>query len=205
MNARELKIDTYIENAAPFAQPILRHLRELIHKTCPEVQETWKWSFPHFDYKGSILCSMGAFKNHCAFTFFKYSLMEDPEGIFQTVGKSSMGQLGQIRDLKDIPGDKILGSYIKQAMKLNETGVKLPGKSKPAGTVIAPDTPDYFLSALKANSNAKLAFDEFSPGKRKEYIEWLEEARTEATRNKRLATAIEWISEGKSRHWKYQK
>lgn len=197
------RIDAYIAKAAPFAQPILLHLRALVHDARPDVEETMKWSFPHFDYKGSILCSMAAFKQHCAFTFFKYALMEDPHGIFNTIGKTAMGQLGQIKDLKDLPKDKIIKEYIRQAMKLNEAGVKLPAKNKPS--TVALDTPEYFAKALKKNKQAQTVFEGFSAGKRKEYIEWLEEAKTEATREKRLATAIEWIAEGKARHWKYQK
>jgi uncharacterized protein YdeI (YjbR/CyaY-like superfamily) len=198
------RIDAYIAKAAPFAQPILNHLRELVHVACPNVDETWKWSFPHFDYKGSILCSMAAFKQHCAFGFFKASLMEDPHGILTTIGKTAMGHLGQIKDLKDLPKDKILKDYIKQAMKLNEAGVKLPSRSKGQKPVEL-DTPEYFTKALKKNKAADLAYKAFTPGKKKEYIEWLEGAKTEATRDKRLATAVEYISEGKSLNWKYQK
>ena len=205
MANRDSRIDAYIAKAAPFAQPILNHLRDLVHQACPDVEETIKWSFPHFDYKGSILCSMAAFKQHAAFTFFKYSLMNDPHGIFNPVGKTAMGQFGQIRELKDLPKDRIILTYIKQAMKLNEAGAKLPARKKPETGNLAPDTPDYLSKALKKNPAATMLFEAFSPGKRKEYIEWLEEAKTEATREKRLATAIEWISEGKSRHWKYQK
>lgn len=204
MADKDPRIDAYIAKAAPFAQPILIHLRELVHAACPAVEKTWKWSFPHFDYKGSILCSMAGFKQHCSFTFFKYSLMEDPHGIFNIVGKTAMGQLGQIKELKDLPKDKILKDYIKQAMKLNEAGAKLPSRSN-GQAVVEPDTPDYFTQALKKNKAADLVYRAFTPGKKKEYIEWLEGAKTEATREKRLATAVEYISEGKSLNWKYQK
>ena len=203
MGNRDPRIDAYISNAAPFAQPILIHLRELVHATCPSVEETWKWSFPHFDYKGSILCSMAAFKQHCAFGFFKASLLSDPHCILNIIGKTAMGQLGQIRDLKDLPKDKILKEYIKEAMKLNDAGVKNSKPKVPKTT--EPDTPDYLVKALKKNKTAYAAFEAFPPGKRKEYIEWLEGAKTEVTRDKRLATAIEYISEGKGLNWKYQK
>ena len=203
MGNRDPRIDAYISNAAPFAQPILIHLRELVHATCPSVEETWKWSFPHFDYKGSILCSMAAFKQHCAFGFFKASLLSDSHGILNIIGKTAMGQLGQIRDLKDLPKDKILKEYIKEAMKLNDAGVKNSKPKVPKTTEL--DTPDYLVKALKKNKTAYAAFEAFPPGKRKEYIEWLEGAKTEVTRDKRLATAIEYISEGKGLNWKYQK
>ncbi|RZK98551.1 MAG: hypothetical protein EOO89_32135 [Pedobacter sp.] len=147
---------------------------------------------------------MAGFKQHCSFTFFKYSLMDDPHGIFSTVGKTAMGQLGQIKDLKDLPKDKILKDYIKQAMKLNEAGAKLPSRSKGEG-VVKLDTPEYFIKALKSNKAADLAYKAFTPGKKNEYIEWLEGAKTEATKTKRIAEAIKWIGEGKSRFWKYAK
>lgn len=204
MKNTDPRIDAYIEKSAPFAQPILRHIRELVHQTCPEVEETIKWSFPHFDYKGSILCSMASFKQHAAFSFFKASLMEDPHGLLTTVGRTSMGHLGQLRELSDLPKDKLLKEYIRQAMMLNEAGVKIPSKPKAAKTKEL-DTPEYLLKALKKNKAALQVFEAFPPGKRNEYIEWLEEARTETTRDKRLATALEWISEGKGRNWKYQK
>jgi uncharacterized protein YdeI (YjbR/CyaY-like superfamily) len=204
MPAKDARIDAYIAKAAPFAQPILTHLRKLVHETCPGVEETIKWSFPHFDYKGSILCSMASFKQHCAFGFFKAAMMEDAEGILTTVGKTAMGHLGQIKELKDLPKDKILKAYIKQAMKLNESGVKLKTKPKVTG-IKELDTPDYFVKALKKNKAAWEMWSGFTPGKKKEYIEWLEDAKAEATRDKRMATAVEWISEGKIRNWKYQK
>jgi uncharacterized protein YdeI (YjbR/CyaY-like superfamily) len=204
MTDKDPRIDAYIAKAAPFAQPILTHLRELVHQACPDVDETWKWSFPHFDYKGSILCSMAAFKQHCSFGFFKASLMEDPHGILTTVGKTAMGHLGQIKELKDLPKDKILKEYIKQAMRLNEAGVKVPSKPKTTKATEL-DTPDYLQKALRKSKPAFAAFEAFTPGKRKEYIEWLEGAKTETTREKRLATAIEYISEGKGLNWKYQK
>jgi len=202
--SRDPRVDAYIAKSAQFAQPILNHLRELVHKVCPDVEETMKWSFPNFDYKGSILCNMAAFKQHCAFGFFKASLMNDPHGLLHAEGKTAFGQLGQVKDVKDLPKDKLLKEYIQQAMKLNEAGVKLSPK-KPKVKVQEPDEPEYLTKALKKNIAAQQTFASFPPGKRKEYIEWLEEAKTEATREKRLATAIEWISEGKSRNWKYQK
>ena len=204
MAEKDPRIDAYIAKAAPFAQPILSHLRELVHAACPDVKETWKWSFPNFDYKGSILCSMAAFKQHCSFTFFKYALMKDPHGIFNAVGKTAMGQLGQIRDLSDLPKDKILKEYIKEAMKLNEAGIKMPSRAK-GQKAVELDTPDYFIKALKKNKAADIAYKAFTAGKKKEYIEWLEGAKSDATRDRRLVTAIEYISEGKSLNWKYQK
>ncbi len=198
---KDPRIDAYIAKAAPFARPVLNHLRNIIHATCADVTETMKWSFPHFVYKGSILCSMAAFKQHCSFSFFKASLMNDAEGILTTIGKTSMGNFGQIKKLADLPRDKILKDYLKQAANLNEAGVKLPRiRIKNTSEL---EVPDYFMKVLKKNKNAMIGFEAFSPSHKKEYIEWITDAKTEITRDKRIATAVEWIEEGKSRNWKY--
>lgn len=197
------RVDLYIAKSADFAQPILNHLRKLIHATCPQVEETIKWGFPHFEYKGAIIGNLASFKNHCGFSFWKASVMEDPHGILSMVGKTSMGSLGQLRELEDLPPDKIMKEYIKEAMRLNEEHVKIPAVKKAVKKPLK--TPDYFLAALKKNKKALAAFEAFTPSARNEYIEWLEEAKTEATKEKRMATALEWIAEGKTRHWKFKK
>ena len=194
--------DDYIKATAPFARPILTHLRELVHKACPDVSETIKWGFPHFEYKG-ILCSMAGFKNHCSFGFWKAALMEDKANILHVVEKHSMGHLDKITDLSDLPPDKILVSYIRQAVKLNEDDVKLvPRKVVPDKKLTVPT---YFLKAVKSNSAAFATFENFSYTNKKEYVEWVEDAKTDATRQKRLDTAIDWMAEGKIRNWKYVK
>jgi uncharacterized protein YdeI (YjbR/CyaY-like superfamily) len=195
------KIDGYIERSADFAKPILNHLRELVHEACPDVEEKWKWSFPNFDHKGPF-CSMAAFKQHCAFGFWKASLMKDPHKI---LGASSeaMGQMGRITKLEDLPPDDVLIAYIKEAKELNDKGIKLPARPKSTEKkelVI----PDYLTTALEQNAKAQETFENFRYSHKKEYVEWLTEAKTEDTRDKRLAKAIEQMSEGKSRHWKYQ-
>lgn len=198
------RVDAYIANAAPFAQPVLTHFRSLIHKADPDVVETIKWGFPNFESHGAVVCSMAAFKQHCTFGFWKASLMKDPNKILAVGEKASMGHLGRIESVKDIPADKIMIAYIKEAVKLNADGVKRPvkEKAKPATPV---KTPDFILKALKKNAKALKAFEAFSPSHRKEYIEWITEAKTDPTRDKRIATMIEWLEEGKSRNWKYQK
>src|SRR5258705_9762882 len=130
MPTTDKRIDTYIEKKAEFAKPILTHIRELVHKACPGVQETIKWGMPYFDYEGSILCAMAAFKEHCTFLFWKASLMKDPEKIFQITEREAMGHFGRITSLKDLPTDKILVAYIKEAAALNEQEIKLPPKKK---------------------------------------------------------------------------
>lgn len=197
------RIDEYIAKSADFAKPILNHLRDVIHKACPRVEETIKWSFPHFDYSGSILCSMAAFKQHCAFGFWLGSLMSDPHKLMSTVGeKTAMGHFGRLQNLGDLPSDKILITYIKEAMALNEKGVKVKKERSTKTKEI--EIPPYLSDALKKNKKASEAFYKFSPSHRKEYLEWITEAKTEATRAKRIATTLERLSEGKSRHWKYQ-
>lgn len=198
MPTNDPRIDAYIEKAADFAQPILIHLRELVHKACPDVSETLKWSMPSFEYKG-ILCGFASFKNHCTFGFWKQSLME--QSAFSTE-KTAMGSFGKLTSIKDLPSDKIIVGLIHQAMELNEKGIKVPKKKAPEKKEIA--IPDDMSAALLKNKKAGAHFEKFSPGQRREYVEWVTEAKTEATRNKRLATAVEWLSEGKRRNWKYE-
>jgi len=191
------RVDEYIAKSAEFAQPILIHLREVIHAACPEVKETIKWSMPNFDYHG-IMCNMAAFKQHCAFGFWKAELLLADE---DDKGKEAMGQFGRITSVKDLPSKKVLTAYVKKAMKLNEAGVKVAKpKAAPRELVV----PDYFIAALEANPAAYEVFNNFSTSAKREYCEWLTEAKTEATRDKRMAQAVEWIAEGKKRNWKYE-
>jgi uncharacterized protein YdeI (YjbR/CyaY-like superfamily) len=199
MPKRDPRVDAYIAKSAPFAKPILIHLREAVHDACPECVETIKWSFPHFMYCG-ILCSMAAFKQHCAFGFWKGAQVVD-----KNTDKSdeAMGQFGRITRLADLPPKKTLQALIKKAMKRNESGDQAPAKSKrkPKPEAAVPD--DLFL-ALRKNKKALATFDGFSPSHRREYIEWITEAKRAETRLSRIKTTIEWLADGKSRHWKYQ-
>ncbi|HVI44755.1 MAG TPA: YdeI/OmpD-associated family protein [Chitinophaga sp.] len=201
MSNYDPRIDAYIEKSADFAVPILLHMRELVHKACPDITETIKWGMPYFDYNGSILCGMAAFKQHCVFLFWKAALMPDPAEILIREKDQAMGQLGRIEKLKDLPADKIMLQYIREAASLNEAGLVVPRK-KPA-TKQELDIPDYFTSALKKNKKALATFDAFSYSNKKEYVTWVTEAKTEKTREERLATSIEWMAEGKIRNWKY--
>lgn len=196
-------IDAYIAKSADFAKPILEHLRDLIHEACPEVEEKTKWSMPHFDYLGEMMCSMAAFKQHCAFGFWKASLMKDPKGIMQKQQRGAMGHFDRITSIKDLPPAKVLIAYIKEAMKLNEEGMKANAKPKKVLKPLAP--PADLVKALSKNKKAKIHFDAFTPGKRNEYIVWITDAKSEETRAKRMTQATEWIAEGKSRNWKYEK
>jgi uncharacterized protein YdeI (YjbR/CyaY-like superfamily) len=202
MGKRDKKIDAYIEKAQPFARPILNHLRELVHKACPGTEEKMKWSFPHFDYKGQMMCSMAGFKQHCVFGFWKASLMKDKSLVAMAKTEVAMGHLGRITSLKDLPPDKVLKGYIKEAMKLNDEGVKLPARAKtPSAPVVVPPE---LTAALKKNKTAWETFEAFSNSHKKEYIQWITEAKTESTREKRLEQAIEMMAEGKNRNWKYE-
>jgi len=200
MATKDKRIDAYIAKAQPFARPILNHIRKLVHAACPEVTETVKWSFPHFDYKGSF-CNMAAFKEHCSFGFWKQSLIKDTHGIFAK--EQSAGSLGRITSMKDLPSEKVLLAYIKQAMAINDEGIKQPAKAKITTSNKELVLPDYLVKALAKNKKAQTAFNSFSYSHKKEYVEWLTEAKTEETKQSRLKTAIEWMAEGKSRHWKY--
>ncbi len=203
MQEKDPRVDAYIEKSAPFAKPILVKLRKLVFQACPEVEETIKWSFPNYEIHGSMLCSMAAFKEHCAFGFWKAALLEDPADILKLADKNSMGHLDRIGSVKDLPADKILVAYLKEAALLNKNKVKLARPKAPPKKELP--IPKQLAAALKKNKKALTVFESFPPSQRREYIEWITEAKTEETLNKRLMTTIEWLEEGKSRNWKYKK
>ncbi len=198
MPTTDPRVDAYIEKSAEFAKPILTHIRKIVHEACPDITETMKWSFPHFDHKGTV-CSMASFKQHCAFGFWKQSLLEKDAFPAQ---KTAMGSFGRITSLDDLPDEKVMIQLVHQAVDLNEKGVKVAKKPVERKELVVPDD---LIGALKQNKKAKTAFDKFGYSHKKEYIEWITEAKTEATRNKRLATTVELLSEGKGRNWKYEK
>jgi len=202
MAKKEKAIDAYIAKSADFAKPILNHLRELVHKSCPDAEEKMKWSFPHFDYKGEMMCSMAAFKQHAVFGFWKATLMKDRVLVDNAKSEVSMGHLGKLTSLKDLPSDKKLIAWIKEAMKLNDEGIKI-AKPKPVAKKEL-EVPDYFTKALSKNKTASKIFEAFPYSHKKEYVEWITEAKTDETRNRRIGSAIEMIAEGKSRNWKYK-
>ena len=201
------KVDAYLAKAKPFAQPILNHLRELVHKGCPEVEETIKWSRPFFEYRGAILGNMSAFKEHCSFGFWGQEIgavLRDADAL----SADGMGSLGRITTVKDLPADKLMLGWIRQAKSFVDTGQytspiaarnKVAKPEKP--TVKAPTE---FTAALKKNKKAAAVFEAFSPSCKREYVEWIADAKRPETRDKRILTAVEWIAEGKQRNWKYQ-
>jgi len=199
------EVTKYIENSEDFAKPILNHIRLQVHKNCPDVIESIKWGIPHFDYKKDFMCVMASAKSHCSLTFIKSEFMSDPR--FDGGKKVKAGQrfMSKIKSLSELPSDEELAGFIKEAMDLNDRGIKLDKTAKAAPGSKPVETPDYLLEALSANPAAKEVFDSESPSFRKNYIVWLESAKTDATRQRRMEEALEWISEGKGRFWKYQK
>ena len=197
MGKRDPRVDAYIAKAADFAKPILLHLRGVVHEACPTVEETVKWGTPFFMYEG-VLCNMAAFKAHCAFGFWKGSLVvgDGP--------REAAGHLGRLTGVSDVPSRKVMTGYIKQAMKLNEAGVKSPTRSKPKRDKEV-EIPPELSKALKKNRRAAAAFEAFPPSHQREYAEWIGGAKGEETRKRRLDAALEWMAEGKSRNWKYER
>ena len=201
MGRRDPRVGAYIEKSANFARPILKHIRAVVHETCPEAEETMKWSMPHFDYAGSMMLGMASFKEHCALGFWKGELILGKDG----VSTEAMGQFGCIRSVSDLPPKRVLAGYIRQAMKLNDQGVTRPRAKKTASGRKEIAVPTDLAAALKNDRRARETFDAFSPSHRREYIEWITEARRPETRRRRVDTTIEWLSEGKQRNWKYQR
>ncbi len=195
------KVDAYIDNAADFAKPILEYLRALIHENCPEVEEAIKWSFPHFLYQGKILCAMSAFKAHAAYGFWLENEMTTMQPLIKERQKNSMFQLGKLKSIDDLPPKPILIAAIKEAMDLTEMGITIKRNAPNKSEVIVPDD---FQKRLDDNQSAKQCFEAFSLSNQREYVNWINEAKTETTRNKRIDTSLEWLSEGKDRNWKYK-
>jgi hypothetical protein len=207
MGTRNPKVDAYVAKAKPFAQPILARLRELIHKGCPDVEESMKWRRPFFEYKGAILGNMSAFKEHCSFGFWGQEI----GAILREAGvvrDGAMGSLGRITSLKDLPPDRQMAGWIRQAAGYMDSGLytsPIAARNRVVKPEKAPiEEPPAFAAALKKNRKAASAFARFSPSCRREYVEWIADAKREETRAKRVATAVEWIAEGKQRNWKYQ-
>ena len=198
MPKKDPRVDAYIANSADFAKPILTHLRKLAHTAWPQVQETLKWRMPHFLYKG-ILFAMAGFKQHCTVHFWKGELVLGKD--FQKSQEGGMGQFGRITALSDLPPEKVLLGYMKKAVELNEAGIKKEAANLKPKKKLA--VPDYFTAALGKNAKARAAFENFSPSHQREYVEWITEAKRDETRARRIATTIQWLTEGKPRNWKY--
>jgi uncharacterized protein YdeI (YjbR/CyaY-like superfamily) len=196
VGTKDPRVDAYIEKAADFAKPVLRHVRKLVHATCPNVEETLKWGGPFF-VDGGIICGMAAFKQHCGIIFWHYE-----PGSWAARNQKGRGELGRLTSLDDLPSDAELKRCIKFAMKQNAAGVKKSNKSKKPKPKLP--VPADFKAALSGNFEAMETFENFPPSKRRDYLEWILDAKQPQTRERRIETAVEWLAEGKSRNWKYE-
>lgn len=196
-------VDAYIEKSAPFAQPILNYLRELMHEGAPGVEEAIKWSRPFFLYNGVILGNLSAFKEHCAFGLWGSEIAKEvqADGV---ASSDAMGTFGRITSLKDLPPKKQLLGYIRSAAKMIASGERTKSWTRPKVAKAPVEVPEALAAALKKNKAAAKQFETMSPSCRREYSEWIADAKRDETREKRVATAVEWIAEGKSRNWKYE-
>lgn len=200
MGQPDPRVDAYIAHSAPFAQPILRHLREVVQGACPEAVETLKWGAPSFGYGGKILCRMAAFKQHASFDFWQGARVVGADAGAKP--EEGMGQFGRLTQVADLPGKRVLTGYIQRAMKLIDAGTTRP-PTKDAKPKQPLAVPDDLAAALAKNRKAQATFAGFAPSYRREYVEWITQAKREATRQRRLAQAIDWLAQGKPRNWKY--
>ena len=196
MGKRDKRVDSYIAKAPDFAKPILTYIRDAAHEGCPECEEDLKWRNPAFVYNG-LLAGMAAFKEHCVFGFWKGELVT---GERTPDGEQSMAMYRKVSSLDDLPPKKKLVAWFKKAKELNDSGAKAPRVTKPKKAL---DEPDYFLAAIKENKKALATYERFSPSHKREYIEWITDAKGEDTRARRIKQALEWMAEGKARNWKY--
>ena len=196
MGRKNPRVDEYIARAPAFAKPILVEIRDRVHAACPDVEETIKWRQPSFEYKG-LMCGMAAFKEHCVFGYWKAPLVLGAAA----EGANAMGYRDKITSVADLPSKSAFRAHVRKAMALNEAGITVerPVRERKPEIVVPAD----FAAAVKKNKKAQGTFDKFSPSHRREYIEWVIEAKTDATRAKRLQQTVEWLAEGKPRNWKY--
>jgi uncharacterized protein YdeI (YjbR/CyaY-like superfamily) len=199
MATRDPRIDAYIAKSAEFAKPILAHLRAVVHVACPDVEETMKWSMPHFDYRGEMMCAMAAFKAHAVFGFWKGSLVLGANA----QSREAMGSFGRITSVKELPAKRVLVGYVRKAMALNEAGIK-PVRT-PKQPKAAPKMPADLAAALKKSKRAWAQWQAFTPGRRREYVAWILDAKQDATRARRIAVTVSQVAEGKSQNWKYER
>lgn len=191
------RIDAYIEGAQPFAQAILEHVRERVHHALPEVEETIKWGMPAYTLSGKIVLITAAFKTHVALNFWRGQELQSSHS---SVG--AMGQFGRIKSLADLPADPDLDRLIFEAAELSKSA---PAPRKPKHQPKpAPELHPEFAEALAKEPRAKANLEAFPKSAQRDYLEWISQAKQDATRHKRIATAVEWLAEGKRRHWKYE-
>lgn len=194
------RVDAYIAAAQPFAQPLLSHIRATMHRHCADMVETIKWGFPVFTYKGTIVATLAAFKAHASLGFWYGEMVTGDTGH----DGPGMGSFGRLTVIADIPDDAALCSMIVKSMALVDTGAKPAHKQKPSAPKPEAQVPPALAAALSAHQKAQAVWDAFAPGQRREYCAWIDEAKRDETRNRRVGEAVAWIADGKSRNWKYQ-
>ena len=197
MATRDPRIDAYIAKSAEFAKPILEHLRAVVHVACPDVEETMKWSMPHFDYRGEMMCAMAAFKAHAVFGFWQGALVLGASA----QRREAMGSFGRITSVKELPAKRVLVSYVRRAMALNDAGIKVTRavRRRRAEAVVPAD----LASALRRTKGALAQWRALAPGHRREYVQWVQDAKQSATRARRIATTVGQVVQGKSQNWRY--
>jgi hypothetical protein len=203
MGKRDPRFDAYIAKSTDFAKPILRHLRKIVHKGCPEVVEEMKWSMPHFSYKG-MFCGMAAFKQHATFGFWQSGLLAARVREMPRLGAEAMGNFGRLMTLDDLPNDAVLLALVRNAKRLRDEGIKPPKRKVPPKKDRVLTIPGYFLKAVRRNKRALATFESGSYSFKKEYVSWVIEAKAAETRARRLETAVAWMADGKGRNWKYE-
>jgi uncharacterized protein YdeI (YjbR/CyaY-like superfamily) len=196
----DTRVDHFIEQAEVFAKPILEELRKIIRGSDPNLVETIKWNFPCYTYNGKLICSFSAFKKHCSFGFWQAHLLADSKGILETAQRTGMGNLGKLTQLDDLPAPEVIKAYIHEAIEISQLPSPKKPKAKSSFTLKGKDFPLYFLEQSSSD-----AFDLLSASQRKDYISWIEEAKTELTKNRRITIMLDNLKEGKSLNWKYEK
>jgi uncharacterized protein YdeI (YjbR/CyaY-like superfamily) len=199
---RDPRVDAYIAKSGDFAKPILTHFRAIVDEACPDATETIKWGTPSWEYSGSALCSMAAFKQHCSYGFWRANLLT-LNG--KPLGFGADGQLSHITALNELPSRSTLVKLVTQAGKMNAGNVKSSVMSGPRTARKPLPVPDDLERALAGHKQARAAFESLPPSHQREYVEWITQAKRDETRARRLATALEWLAEGKPRNWKYMK
>jgi uncharacterized protein YdeI (YjbR/CyaY-like superfamily) len=200
-SGRDHRVDGYIAGKADFARPVLTHIRDLVHAACPDMGEAMKWGMPFFVHKGQNVCHMAAFKAHAAFGLWRGGGAATDR---MAENSSAMGQFGRITGLHDLPPDAELAMQIAGAVALIDSGCKPSRAKREEPRPPLPLAPEL-LAAITANPAASAVWAGFTAGKIRDYAEWIGEAKQAATRDKRIAQAVEWIAEGKARHWKYRR
>ncbi len=195
------KVTAYIARAAPFARPILERIRKAVHRGCPDIEERIKWGLPSFE-KAGMVCGMAAFKGHATFGFWRGAELPDPEGILKGRGTASF-MAEKLTDVSQLPPDEVLADYVRRAAALNLSGPRKAGPRKPPK--LPPKTPPDLAAALRKAAKARATFESFPPSHKREYVEWIVEAKRPETRAQRVATTIGWLATGKSRNWKYER